>query len=159
MCSCKHGKNKHSHCDHRCYTNHHSIRANISAQTLTNTSITVLNMTEDCYDNVNSCVIIGTNSIIFGNIGVYSIKGCIDIVNQSTTMTNFAIIANIISNNSVINPNSVTYSGIKMSTPFDGLFNFVIQVTVPNTVLQLSARSTSVPTIIIGGCLKISKMQ
>lgn len=157
MCSCKYEKKKcPKYCDCRCYD--HPIKANINATSLTTTAITILNLTSDCYGMSNSYITIGTNSIIFSNIGVYDIKGYIDMTNQSTAATNFAIIANIISNNSVINPNSITYSGIKISTPFSGLFNFVIQVTVPNTALQLSVRSTSAPTVISGGKIKITKM-
>jgi len=159
MCGCKYDKRvcHRSQCDCRCYD--HPVKANISVTSLTSTAITVLNLTSECYSISNPYITIGTNSIIFSNLGVYELKGYIDITNQSTTATNFAIIANIISNTSVINPNSVTYSGLKISTPFSGHFNFVIQVTVPNTVLQLSARSTSVPTIISGGKIKIKKMQ
>lgn len=149
----------HCHCDCKkhCDT---PVKANISALSLTTTTITTLGLTKDCYHGIdNSYITIGTNSIVFTNIGSYEIKGYIDIINQSTAVTNFAILANLITTTSTVNPNSVTYSGIKVGTSFSGLFNFTIQVLVPNTVIQLNVRSTSNPTIISGGKIKISKMQ
>lgn len=149
-CSCDRDHKK------KCCT---SIKANINALSLTTTSITTLNLTKECHHMIDSsCVIIGSNSIIFNNVGMYDIKGYIDLVNQSTAITNFAVIAGLITTTSTINPNSITYSGVKINTPFSGLFNFTIQVVVPNTAIQLNVRSTSNPTIISGGKIKIKKI-
>lgn len=147
----------HCDCKKHCDT---PIKANISALSLTTTTITTLNLTNDCIYNMgNSNITIGTNSIVFGNIGSYEIKGYIDIINQSTAVTNFAVLANLITATSTVNPNSITYSGIKIGTSFSGLFNFTVQVLIPNTAVQLNVRSTSNPAIISGGKIKIEKMQ
>lgn len=139
----------------RCNNNY---KAEIVATTLTTNAITPLILNNECD---NCCgIIIANNSIIFNHPGVYSVSGYVNITNQSTGLTNVAVMANILSNNnnSVINPNSITYSGIKINLPYTGSFDFIVQVNMPNTVLQLTIRSTSTPTIISCGKIKIARM-
>lgn len=156
MCQCHIEKQKNCHSSSCNYNS--STKAIIAPTTLTVSTIVPITLSTNC-DYKCRNIIIGTNSIIFHNIGIYCLKGYIDIINQSTAVTNFQIIANILSGGGVINPNSVTYSGIKANTPFTAIFNFVIQVSVPNTTLQLLERSTSAPTLITSGKIKITRVQ
>lgn len=140
-----------------CYDSNLPIKVIINSTNLTAVSITPLILTNlNCPINFN--IIIGTNSITFKQIGIYKLKGYINLTNNATTNTNFQLLNNLLSGSAIINPNNITYGAIKPMIPITFIFNYDIQVTVPNTVIQLSVRSTSVPAIVSEGKLKITKI-
>lgn len=152
MCNCKNKSN--SHCD---YCDFDPIKTLINPVTLTTSAVTPLILTNN-ESFCNSNIVFGTNSVIFSKIGVYNIKGYINLINQSTSVTNFQILVRAITGSAIINPNTIVSTGVKLNMPLKMLFNFNVQVTVPNTIIQVSVNSSVTPVVISGGKIKITKL-
>ncbi|ARF08239.1 hypothetical protein Catovirus_1_289 [Catovirus CTV1] len=148
---CKKYKCKYCHDDY-------PIKININPLTLTNINLTPLTLINSRCLSCSS-TIIGANNIIFNKIGVYDVEGYVCVTNNATTVTNFQIVSQVLNGSAVINPSNITYGGVKINLPSKIIFNFSIQVTVPNTSVQLSARSTSFPLTITEGKFKINKIE
>lgn len=122
--------------------------------TLIDNSITPISF-QPC--NIDNNLIVGTNSLIFRNIGTYCIRGEMNVINQSTVDTSFQIFLNVLSGMGTTNPAFVTYGGVKSNIELRDKFYFMVTISVPNTTLQISVRSLNPPTLLTCGKLKITR--
>ena len=136
-----------------------TVQANINTLTLTTTASTPLTYSAviNCPTGISNPVTIGTSAITFRDIGVYNISGNINLTNTSTGATNITLIPTVLTGGAIISPTTTSYTGIGAGTIFNGVFNYTVQITVPNTQLIMSISSSGTPVIVTGGQINITR--
>lgn len=139
--------------------NNYAASAIINPTTFATTSATPLTFSNATNIPVNpNGIVIGPSTIIFMNPGIYNVTGNFAVTNQSGTATNIIITPIILSGGATINPTNTTYTSIASGATFNGFFNFIVNVTVPNTQIQFNLTTTSVPLSLISGQINIVKI-